>query len=48
MKIKSYLCIGGRSVQDDVRNLEEGVQVAIGTPGRITDLIENGHMGMSF
>jgi len=44
MNIKSYLCIGGRNVVDDQRNLEEGVQVVIGTPGRVFDLIESGHL----
>lgn len=32
-------CIGGRSVQDDMRRLEQGVHVIVGTPGRVFDLI---------
>jgi translation initiation factor 4A len=48
MKVTSYLCIGGRSVMDDKRNLEQGVQIVIGTPGRVFDLIESGHLRKSF
>eukprot|EP00045_Choanoeca_perplexa_P001329 m.18979 g.18979 ORF g.18979 m.18979 type:complete len:407 (+) comp10876_c0_seq1:109-1329(+) len=32
-------CIGGRSVQEDIRRLEQGVHVIVGTPGRVFDLI---------
>jgi translation initiation factor 4A len=32
-------CIGGKSVQEDMRRLEQGVHVIVGTPGRVFDLI---------
>jgi translation initiation factor 4A len=33
------LLIGGRSVEQDVKDIEKGPQIVIGTPGRIHDLI---------
>ena len=39
MNIKIHLCIGGRSIQEDQRVLEEGAQIISGTPGRIYDMI---------
>lgn len=32
-------CIGGTSVQEDVRKIEQGVHVIVGTPGRVFDVI---------
>lgn len=40
MNVNVYACIGGRNVRDDQRNLESGVQVVVGTPGRVNDLIQ--------
>ncbi|KAI1724011.1 DEAD/DEAH box helicase domain-containing protein [Ditylenchus destructor] len=46
MSIKVRLCIGGddRPVMDDDRNLQAGVQVVVGTPGRVNDLITRGSL----
>lgn len=38
-KFNSYVCIGGTSILEDMKRLEEGVQLVIGTPGRIYDMI---------
>ncbi|KAI6191184.1 RNA helicase [Aphelenchoides bicaudatus] len=40
LNVNVYACIGGRNVRDDQRNLESGVQVVVGTPGRVNDLIQ--------
>eukprot|EP01127_Copromyxa_protea_P023919 TRINITY_DN9199_c0_g1_i1.p1 TRINITY_DN9199_c0_g1~~TRINITY_DN9199_c0_g1_i1.p1 ORF type:complete len:393 (-),score=84.82 TRINITY_DN9199_c0_g1_i1:12-1190(-) len=40
MDVKAHAFIGGQSVRSDILAIEEGLQVAIGTPGRIFDLIE--------
>ena len=40
MNISNHLLIGGRSVRDDISTLEKGVHVAIGTPGRVYDMIK--------
>lgn len=34
--------VGGTGVREDVAKLEEGVQVVVGTPGRVFDLIQRG------
>ena len=39
MNIKCYTCIGGRKVAQDVLELEKGVHVVVGTPGRLLHLI---------
>ena len=39
MKAQCHCCIGGKSVGEDKRRLERGVQVVSGTPGRIYDMI---------
>ena len=40
MEVKCHACIGGTSVRDDMLKLEKGIHVAVGTPGRVFDLIE--------
>ncbi|KAF8800738.1 DEAD-domain-containing protein [Phlegmacium glaucopus] len=40
MNIRCYDCIGGRKVSGDVKKLEKGVHVVVGTPGRLLDLIK--------
>jgi translation initiation factor 4A len=42
MGVKFHMCIGGTSVRDDQRKLEGGVQVIVGTPGRVNDMIQRG------
>lgn len=42
MGVKFHMCIGGTSVRDDQRKLESGVQVIVGTPGRVNDMIQRG------
>jgi superfamily II DNA/RNA helicase len=36
------LIVGGTSMEDQIRNLEKGVDVLIATPGRLLDLFERG------
>lgn len=40
MKVTSHVCVGGRAVRDDLRVMQNGVQMIIGTPGRVNDMIE--------
>jgi len=44
MSAKCHGCIGGRSLGDDRKALEQGVQVISGTPGRVYDLIKRGYL----
>jgi len=40
MNAKCHACIGGTNVKDDMRNLEKGMHVVVGTPGRVYDMIQ--------
>lgn len=39
LKVKCHACVGGTSVGADLNRLDEGVQVVVGTPGRVFDMI---------
>jgi translation initiation factor 4A len=40
MNIKVHACVGGTAVRDDIRTLQEGVHVVVGTPGRVFDMVQ--------
>jgi len=40
MNVTCHACIGGKSIGDDIRTLQAGVQVVSGTPGRVYDMIK--------
>jgi ATP-dependent RNA helicase RhlE len=42
MKLFSVSCVGGSPIGKQMRELERGVHIVIGTPGRVTDLINRG------
>lgn len=44
MKIEVYGCIGGTNVREDAAKLNSGVQVVVGTPGRVFDMINRGFL----
>ena len=35
LNVTSHACVGGTLVRDDIRILRDGVQVVVGTPGRV-------------
>jgi ATP-dependent RNA helicase len=37
--VSVHACIGGKSVQEDIRRLEAGAHIVSGTPGRVYDMI---------
>mmetsp|Transcript_33560 Transcript_33560/g.54525 ORF Transcript_33560/g.54525 Transcript_33560/m.54525 type:complete len:422 (-) Transcript_33560:140-1405(-) len=39
MSISVHGCVGGTAVRDDIRTLQNGVHVVVGTPGRVFDMI---------
>merc|ERR1712238_277609 len=39
MSLKVHACVGGTAVRDDIRTLQGGVHVVVGTPGRVFDMI---------
>jgi len=40
LKVTVHACIGGTLVRDDIKKLRDGVQIVVGTPGRVFDMIE--------
>lgn len=47
LKIICHACIGGTVVREDIRILEKGVHVVVGTPGRVFDMISRNHLSTS-
>merc|ERR1711920_1086187 len=39
MNIQCHCCIGGTNIGDDIRKLDYGQHIVVGTPGRIYDMI---------
>ena len=39
LDLKVHACVGGTAVRDDIRDLQAGVHVVVGTPGRVYDMI---------
>jgi translation initiation factor 4A len=39
MGVSCHACIGGTNVRDDIKRLEGGVQIVVGTPGRVYDML---------
>jgi translation initiation factor 4A len=39
MGVTCHACIGGTNVRDDMKRLETGVQIVVGTPGRVYDML---------
>ena len=46
MKVAMHCCVGGTAVQEDTEKLKNGVQVVVGTPGRVNDLVQRGHLDL--
>ncbi|EAU38411.1 eukaryotic initiation factor 4A [Aspergillus terreus NIH2624] len=40
MNINCHACIGGTAIRDDMKALQEGPPIVVGTPGRIQDMIQ--------
>lgn len=40
MSIECHACIGGTNVREDMKALQDGPQVVVGTPGRVHDMIQ--------
>jgi len=38
--VQCHACIGGKSIGEDIRRLDYGVQIVSGTPGRVFDMIK--------
>lgn len=42
-KIRELLVVGGINVKDQINALNSGVDIVVGTPGRLEDLIQGGN-----
>lgn len=47
MRVRALAIYGGSSYARQLKKLEEGVQVVVGTPGRLIDLIQRGALDLS-
>jgi translation initiation factor 4A len=48
MKVRCHSCIGGTVVKEDIRILEQGVHVVVGTPGRVFDMMQRKHLSTNY
>ncbi len=48
LRLFSVSCVGGSPIMRQIKELERGVHVVIGTPGRVKDLIERGKINMKY
>jgi len=42
--VKVHACVGGTVVKEDIKILKSGVQIVVGTPGRVFDMMKRGFM----
>ncbi len=47
LRIFSAVCVGGTNMQRQISRLHKVCQIVIGTPGRLLDLIDRGHLDLS-
>jgi translation initiation factor 4A len=47
LDVNVHACVGGTAVREDIRILNKGVNVVIGTPGRCYDMINRGALCLS-
>ncbi|MCP3939002.1 MAG: DEAD/DEAH box helicase [Actinomycetia bacterium] len=47
MRVRVTALVGGSPIGAQIRALDRGVHVAVGTPGRVVDLMNRGHLDLS-
>lgn len=47
MNVRCHMCMGGRSIQDDICVLRAGVHIVVGTPGRVLDMINRNYLKLT-
>lgn len=47
LKLNVHCCVGGNLVKEDIRVLEKGVHVVVGTPGRVFDMISRNRLSVA-
>jgi translation initiation factor 4A len=48
MDIKIECFVGGKPSNEDIKKLQQGVQIIVGTPGRVEDLISKGFLKLNY
>jgi translation initiation factor 4A len=46
VKVEGF--VGGKSLRDDIQKLKKGIHIAVGTPGRIEDLIQKKYLNVEY
>jgi len=46
LNFTSHACLGGTAVRDDIRKLSNCVQIVVGTPGRVNDMINRNALNL--
>mmetsp|Transcript_53603 Transcript_53603/g.61507 ORF Transcript_53603/g.61507 Transcript_53603/m.61507 type:complete len:405 (+) Transcript_53603:73-1287(+) len=44
LNVSVHVCTGGTNIGEDIKILKEGVQVVVGTPGRVNDMLKKGYL----
>jgi len=44
LKVNVHICTGGTNVMEERKKLQEGVQIIVGTPGRVHDMLKKGFL----
>lgn len=44
LKVSVHICTGGTKISEEKKAFKEGVQVVVGTPGRVHDMITKGFL----
>jgi len=42
LNVTSHVCVGGTAVREDIQKVSKGVQIVVGTPGRVNDMVARG------
>lgn len=42
LNVRAHACVGGTSIRDEKKSLQEGQQLVVGTPGRVLDMLKKG------
>jgi translation initiation factor 4A len=48
MQVTCHACIGGTNVKEDLKKLETGSQIVVGTPGRVSDMLARKALNSKF
>jgi translation initiation factor 4A len=47
MNVKVHVFIGGTAIKKDIKNLEDGVHIVVGTPGRVQEMLNKNYLKLT-